>query len=239
MRDKTSTTDSQPAASVPIPNQTAVNPSLETINLAVPPEPEAILPPVVDQPITTELHTIKRSWLTVPIAMIALLIIVAIVALSVFLINRNNLTYSQAVPVVGAMSSSHQSKYNEETISVNCGSKNCFNQKFISCSSATESIAPTSGGTTIHYVINGHKDSGCNMQLTYTNSTISVWDNQPLVCNFDNQQPVNVAVAEALYTLSQNTNPYDCSGSFVNIYKTTIKDTTETNQVNSVTQLIY
>ena len=98
---------------------------------------------------------------------------------------------------------------------------------------------PAGGGTTSRYTIYGRKDAGCNMQLIYTDSTISAWDNQPLVCNFDNQQPVNVAVAEALYSLSQNANPYNCNGSFVNVYKNSLKITTETNQAKSLTQLNY
>ena len=137
MKDKPPFTDNQPAPSVPIPDQTAINPSLETIDPVVPPEPEAILPPpIIDQSIATETPTVKKSWLSIPYAMIILLIIVAIVALSLFFINRNNLTYDQIVPTANPSASSQQSKYDKETISVNCGSKNCFNQKFTSCSPA-------------------------------------------------------------------------------------------------------
>jgi cytoskeletal protein RodZ len=240
MKDTSPTTDNQPATGIPIPDQTAINPSLETTSTAAPPEPEAILPPpVVNQSQSFETPTVKRSWLSVPIAMIIILLIVVVIALVLFFINRNNLTYTQTVPTTNAATTSHQSKLSAETISVNCGSKNCFNQKFASCSPATESIVPEGDGTASHFTIYGPKAAGCKMQLIYTNSTISTWDNQPLVCNFDNKQPVNVAVAEALYTLSQNTNPYNCSGSFISVYQTSLKATSQSTQNNTVNKLTY
>ncbi len=202
------------------PNQPMIDPLLNPYNAALSPTPEATLPPpIVDQPIPENSTPPRNLKLSLPMAAFLLVFIIAAAVYLVYFLETKTLTYNL---VVSQANSATHTPASEETITVNCGSRNCFTQKFTSCSAATETIAPKGGGTTVHYSIVGPQSGGCNMSLYYTENSIPAWDNKALSCDFNNKQSVNNAVNIALYSLTQNTNPYKCSGSFISAYKSSL-----------------
>ena len=69
---------------------------------------------------------------------------------------------------------------------VSCGSKNCFESYFTSCSPATL-LADTGEFGAVEYKIVGKSKTGCSLTFKYTKYSDSTWVNKDMTCPFDNK----------------------------------------------------
>jgi hypothetical protein len=93
----------------------------------------------------------------------------------------------------------------------NCGSQDCFEQKFKTCSKATLDAKSPIGS--VHYEIYGPKDSGCHMLFKYTENPNPAWVDKDMKCIFDNTQGLEVAIIAAF----NNPPAFSCKGPLVSI----------------------
>ena len=71
------------------------------------------------------------------------------------------------------------------TDTVNCGSEDCFTQKFKDCKSAT--LTSDAGFGSINYKIIGPAADGCKMTVKYPINPNPVWVNKEMTCTFNNK----------------------------------------------------
>ena len=101
------------------------------------------------------------------------------------------------------------------TTTVDCGSVSCFTPYFQKCVPAT--LTATSPISNVKYQIYGKKGNGCSMLFEYTSNPNPAWVNQPMTCNFDNNQSLNNSVSAVMNDLFSQKNAYSCTGPMVAI----------------------
>jgi hypothetical protein len=102
------------------------------------------------------------------------------------------------------------------TDTVNCGSKDCFDQDFASCTPATMTSSSDVGNVT--YQIYGKQGTGCSVLFEYTaNPYNPAWVDQPMTCDLDNTQNLAVAIGDVTTDLVNQKNSYSCTGPLVSI----------------------
>jgi len=85
------------------------------------------------------------------------------------------------------------------TTSENCGSENCFEEKFKVCEPATL-LAESSLGS-IYYEIVKKEQAGCAVKMKYTVNPNPEWVNKEMVCTLDNKADFQTAVVDAFKKL--------------------------------------
>ncbi len=70
------------------------------------------------------------------------------------------------------------------TQTVDCGSDDCFQKKFVACQPATLQL--DAGFGVAHYKIIGPSTGGCSMTFVYTKNPNPAWVNKEMTCTFDN-----------------------------------------------------
>lgn len=76
---------------------------------------------------------------------------------------------------------------------VDCGSENCFQQKFTTCEPAT--LKSDAGFASVDYKIIGPAAGGCAMTFMYTKNPNPAWMNKEMTCTFDNTIDFQKSVA--------------------------------------------
>jgi len=90
------------------------------------------------------------------------------------------------------------------TQTVDCGSQDCFNKKFLSCEPATLK-ADVEGLGAVLYKIVGKGATGCNMTFKYTNYPDLSWVNKEMTCEFDNKISFDDAISKIFNGVSNGT----------------------------------
>ena len=91
---------------------------------------------------------------------------------------------------------------------VNCGSTDCFNQKFVTCSPATTDVSM--GPVTFHYEILKSVTNGCQVSMEYTKNPNPAWVNKLMTCTFNNKADFESEVSRVLGNIQND--PNTCSG---------------------------
>lgn len=71
------------------------------------------------------------------------------------------------------------------TQTVDCGSEDCFQQKFATCQPST--LKADAGFAAVDYKIIGPATGGCKMTFKYTTNPNPDWVNKEMTCTFDNK----------------------------------------------------
>ncbi len=71
------------------------------------------------------------------------------------------------------------------TQTVDCGSEDCFHQKFAVCQPST--LKADAGFASVEYKIIGPATGGCKMTFQYTTNPNPDWVNKEMTCTFDNK----------------------------------------------------
>lgn len=90
---------------------------------------------------------------------------------------------------------------------VDCGSEDCFKQKFITCQPAILKIETGLGDG--EYKIIGPVTGGCQMVFKYTRANPE-WDNQIMTCTFDNKVDFQTSIQNLFTKVYDGSAP--CSG---------------------------
>lgn len=76
---------------------------------------------------------------------------------------------------------------------VDCGSQDCFNNKFASCEPATLQ-AEIEGMGAVSYKIISKTTAGCNLTFKYTKYPDPTWENKEMTCPFNNSLSFEAAL---------------------------------------------
>ena len=99
---------------------------------------------------------------------------------------------------------------------VSCGSQDCFNKNFFSCTPASlKADSPGLGG--VSYNILGPTTGGCKMTFEYTSNPNPTWVNQPMTCTFNNAIDFQTSIQNTFNAAIKGRS--DCTGPLAIILK--------------------
>lgn len=102
------------------------------------------------------------------------------------------------------------------TTTVDCGDKNCFDEKFAACEPATLTASAPPLGTAAYEIL-GAGTGGCRVTFKYTENPNPDWVNKEMTCTVDNSKDFQGAFDEVFPGVFQG-NSQVCSGPFVDLF---------------------
>ena len=94
---------------------------------------------------------------------------------------------------------------------VNCGSTDCFTEKFTTCSPAT--FDASMGSVTFHYEIIKPVANGCQLSMKFTRNPSPTWVNKLMTCTLNNKADFQSELQRVLGSTQKNT----CSGPLADV----------------------
>lgn len=187
-----------------------INPSPNPYMPQQPPQPQPMAPNQYQNQTPGPFAKPKKSRRGAFFLATVAVVLIAVAVYAFMLNNKSTITYSEVETSPGSANTT-------VTFVADCGSKGCFDQKFLSCSADSATATVPNDGTE-HLRIYGPVTGGCKVSIELTNETLApTLNNKSMTCIVNNKEGLNTALNNA--TSGAANTDETCSGPLETAFK--------------------